>query len=93
MNLCGSCRLDFGSVAAFDAHRIGRHEYTFKEGLYLDPPREDGRRCLDEEEIAAAVDASGASLFVRNGHGKWSLARSVRAARSMRPDANSDLTA
>ena len=46
MNVCGACGLDFTSLGAFDAHRVGRHAYTFKQGLAMEPPREDGRRCL-----------------------------------------------
>jgi hypothetical protein len=51
MNLCRECGEDFASVAAFDAHRVGRHAHTFREGLAMDPPREDGRRCLDPGEL------------------------------------------
>jgi hypothetical protein len=40
-NYCVACGLDFASVAAFDRHRVGRH----------DP---DERRCLDLPEILAA---------------------------------------
>jgi hypothetical protein len=47
-----SCGVDFASVVAFDRHRVGVHEYTHSEGLRLDPPREDGRRCLYREELA-----------------------------------------
>jgi hypothetical protein len=55
VNLCRAqgCGADFGSVTLFDAHRVGRHEYTFSEGFELDPPREDGRRCLDPDEMFA----------------------------------------
>jgi hypothetical protein len=66
MNLCRGCNTDFGRLSAFDAHRTGRHAYTFREGMRMDPPREDGRRCLDEEEM----EARG---FVRNAYGRWSL--------------------
>jgi hypothetical protein len=66
VNLCSSCGLDFASVSAFDKHRAGRHAYTLAEGLRLDPPREDGRRCLDLEEFAVA----GLGLGRR---GRWSL--------------------
>ena len=45
MNLCRTCGEDFGSVRAFDAHRLGRHEY-----LYSDE-QPDGRRCLSVEEM------------------------------------------
>jgi hypothetical protein len=61
VNLC-RCGLDFSSSAAFDAHRVGRHAYTFAEGLRMDPPREDGRRCLDRGEMEATgwnVDRRG----------------------------------
>ena len=53
MNLCRVCGLDFHSVRDFDAHRVGKHAYTFQEGLRMDPPVEDGRRCLDHEEMLA----------------------------------------
>jgi hypothetical protein len=66
MNLCRGCGQDFGSVKAFDAHRVGVHAYTYTEGLAMDPPREDGRRCLSVEEMEAAQ-------FVRNSRGRWSL--------------------
>lgn len=81
MNLCTLCKLDFGSVKAFDLHKTGTHEYTFAEGLYMEPPREDGRRCLDEDEIAAAKDREGNFLFARNAAGNWSVARSLNSAR------------
>ena len=51
VNLCRTCDTDFSSVAAFDRHRTGVHEYLFAEGLQLDSPREDGRRCLAPEEM------------------------------------------
>jgi hypothetical protein len=53
-NRCVACKKDFASVAAFDRHRIGTHEYDFAEGLRFDPPREDGRRCMDEDEMTEA---------------------------------------
>ena len=52
MNLCTACGQDFGSVELFDRHRVGRHGYTFAEGLELG--LEDGRRCLDTEEMQDA---------------------------------------
>lgn len=52
LNQCSVCGLDFTGVEYFDQHRVGKHEYTFVEGLRMDPPREDGRRCLDEGELA-----------------------------------------
>jgi hypothetical protein len=54
MNACASCGQDFGSVELFDRHRVGRHAYSFAEGFELDPPREDGRRCLDPQEMETA---------------------------------------
>ena len=64
MNLCRSCSLDFGSLWAFDAHRVGKHAYTYLEGLDMDPPCEDGRRCLTEPEMTAAGWNRGSS-------GRW----------------------
>jgi hypothetical protein len=51
---CTTCGRDFAADTYFDRHRIGRHAYTFSEGLKLDPPREDGRRCMDDDELRAA---------------------------------------
>jgi hypothetical protein len=48
---CRKCGQDFTSERTFAAHRIGVHAYTFLEGLDLEPPREDGRRCLDSDEL------------------------------------------
>ena len=76
MNLCRSCEQDFGSVRAFDAHRVGRHAYTFAEGQRMEPPRADGRRCLS----VAEMEAEG---FVRNGRERWSLATDLVAARNV----------
>jgi hypothetical protein len=53
LNLC-RCGCDFASVSAFDRHRTGSYEYTFAEGLELDPSRDDGRRCLDADEMLEA---------------------------------------
>lgn len=74
MNLCRSCNSDFSSVRLFDRHRIGTHEYLFSEGLNMEPPREDGRRCLDEEEMVALG-------WERNRLGRWSDPQAVEAAR------------
>ena len=80
MNLCRSCGEDFGSVELFDRHRVGRHAFTFSEGLKLDPPREDGRRCLDADEMRErgwCVDARG----------RWvDSARALRAAQIRNPE-------
>jgi hypothetical protein len=65
-NLCTGCWENFGSVDAFDAHRVGRHEYTLWEGLHMEPPREDGRRCLSVEEM----QEHGFAVGVR---GRWTI--------------------
>ena len=82
VNLCTACGVDFGSVAAFDKHRVGRHAYTLTEGLAMEPPREDGRRCLDLDELRDAG-------FVRNALGRWTLAESLERARTRTPVARS----
>jgi hypothetical protein len=64
VNLCAACGQDFGSVELFDRHRVGRHAYTFSEGLAMAPAREDGRRCLDEQEMQDAGLAAGWSREV-----------------------------
>jgi hypothetical protein len=51
LNLCRSCNKDFGSVSAFDAHRVGKHAYTYSEGVKMEPMKEDGRRCLATWEL------------------------------------------
>ena len=61
---CSSCRQDFTSTTLFDRHRVGVHEHTLEQGLRLDPPREDGRRCLDTNEMTA----KGWEL---NDRGRW----------------------
>jgi hypothetical protein len=64
MNYCRACREDFGSLSAFDAHRTGKHAHTFREGL--ERGAEDGRRCLDPDELAAIG-------WHRDGPGRWKL--------------------
>lgn len=61
---CSPCGLVFTSTSAFDKHRVGKHAYTFREGLEMDPPREDGRRCLGEDELVA-LD------WRQNRYGRW----------------------
>src|SRR5262245_27963615 len=51
MNICRGCGLDFASVQAFDAHRVGTHAYSYDQGLQATRPRRDGRRCLDPAEL------------------------------------------
>lgn len=74
MNECGAYGQDFNSVRLFDRHRVGKHAYTFKEGMAMVPPREDGRRCLDPVEMRA----DGWAL---NERGRWS--DPVEAARGV----------
>lgn len=81
MNQCGACNLDFGSVDAFDAHRVGKHEYLFREGLEFDPPVYDGRRCLGLDELETMTDKRGSKIFALSGRGTWSLARQLDSAR------------
>lgn len=72
MNVCGACALDFASVRAFDAHRVGRHAYSCSEGLAMVPPREDGRRCLAVHELRDVgfdVEASGRWFLVEHRAG------------------------
>jgi hypothetical protein len=62
MNFCRGCGEDFASVAAFDRHRVGVHAYTFAQGLLVNPTVEDGRRCMDEEElyvVGMEIDSRG----------------------------------
>lgn len=54
MNICTTCGLDFADENSFDDHRVGNHDYLYLEGLRMEPPREDGRRCLGLDEIEAA---------------------------------------
>jgi hypothetical protein len=66
VNLCRACEEDFASVAAFDEHRVGDHEFTFREGLERIPPSYEGRRCLSPDEIEAAG-------WKRDRWGRWRL--------------------
>jgi hypothetical protein len=71
VNACGACGLDFTSVTAFDAHRVGRHAYTFKQGLAMEPSREDGRRCL------GPGDPEFDERFAPGRAGRWSLVKDL----------------
>jgi hypothetical protein len=73
-NGCSGCGQDFTSTVLFDAHRVGRCEYTYERGLTLDPPKEDGRRCLDSVEMKA----KGWEL---NDRGRWLDPVRLRASR------------
>lgn len=72
-NQCALCFRDFASPSAFSKHKSGVHAYTYSEGLKLDPPRENGRRCLDTDEMACKG-------FVQNTYGRWTLAATLFAA-------------
>ena len=75
-NLCRSCGIDFGSVRAFDAHRVGKHAYLYDE---VHP---DGRRCLPLNEMVVPQD--GRALFVSNALGRLTLAEGLERARGLR---------
>jgi hypothetical protein len=68
VNLCRACGEDFGSLSGFDTHRIGRHEHMLAEGFAMNPPREDGRRCLDAEELEQLG-------WHQDVHGRWRMPR------------------
>jgi len=65
MNLCMDCGEDFGSVSAFDAHRVGKHSYGYS------PQQPDGRRCLTQKEMKA-------KKFKVNQRGAWSTSTFTR---------------
>lgn len=67
MNLCTSCGKDFGGVAAFDAHRVGKHEHNYS-GEYP-----DGRRCLTEDEMLRKG-------FTLNTRGAWSTSTLLKGS-------------
>ena len=56
-NGCGACRADLTSLRLFEAHRIGDHALDFSE-------HENGRRCLDAEEMLARG-------WERDAKGRW----------------------
>jgi hypothetical protein len=85
VNECSACELDFASVAAFDAHRIGRYpqrgpaEYQDRRVRGLVPLDEGwqpkyGRRCLDTEELLALG-------FAKDKRGRWVHPREARRER------------
>jgi hypothetical protein len=69
LNGCSACRRDFASLTAFDSHRVGSHAYDWS------PEREDGRRCLDVDEL---------SDWLQDQRGRWTTkklqASAVRVA-------------
>jgi hypothetical protein len=56
---------------------VGKHAYTYEEGLKTDPPREDGRRCLSVAELQAS------DRFARNAFGRWTLAKTLARSRRL----------
>jgi hypothetical protein len=74
MNLCRDCGQDFAGVSYFDQHRVGTHQYTYSQGAAMDPPREDGRRCLS----IAEMEAKG---WRRNARGRWADPEAVERLR------------
>ena len=64
LNQCGACGEDFNGVRLFDRHRVGVHAYTITEGLNMEPPHEDGRRCLDTDEMQERG-------WAKNDRGRW----------------------
>ena len=73
-NFCRSCDTDFASTRAFDRHRVGGHAYTYAEGLELKSPREDGRRCLD-------VDEMGTAGMAPDSRERWTITADAERAR------------
>jgi hypothetical protein len=58
VNICTTCRQDFGGLELFDRHRVGTHAYLFS------PERPDGRRCL-------AVDEVRDKEWMLDARGRW----------------------
>jgi len=79
VNLCTACGQDFGSLTAFDRHRVGKYpqkgpsEWTPAMGEWTP---EKGRRCLDEEEMSAKG-------LIRSKRGTWSIQSSLERARRL----------
>lgn len=58
MNVCAACGLDFASVRAFDAHRVGKHAHLHS------PDHPAGRRCLAAAELLERG-------WTENDRGRW----------------------
>lgn len=69
--MCVPCGQDFDSLSGFDAHRVGTHDYTYSEGVRMDPMREDGRRCLSVEEMRSLG-------FVLDDSNRWRISATKR---------------
>jgi hypothetical protein len=74
LNGCSGCGCDFTSVAIFDLHRVGKHAYSYSEGVAMEPMRENGRRCLTSDEMSER----GWSIDPK---GRWFDPERVEAAR------------
>ena len=61
------CRHDFSSVELFDQHRVGDHALDY-------PEHEDGRRCLDVEEMQARG-------WIRDAKARWTDPARLERAR------------
>lgn len=83
LNECSTCGLDFASLSAFDARRVGKYpqtgptEYLNRLAQDLVPADEDwrpefGRRCLDPSELRERG-------FTRDKRGRWRRPASGRA--------------
>ena len=94
MTECSLCGLHFSGTSAFDAHRAGRHSYTLTEGLRLEPPREDGRRCLHPVEMADVgmeLDDRGRWRVIASEKQLAGLARMRASAPTKRTEATEGL--
>ncbi len=83
-NLCRSCGQDFSSVRGFDLHRVGVHAYTYSEGAAMDPPREDGRRCLSVDEMRELG-------WEKNDRGLWFDPENAKRTRDYFQERRSDV--
>ena len=72
-NWCTTCEKDFGSVRAFDRHRVGKYQYSAEHP--------DGRRCLSTNEMSQ-------DEFVLNSRGVWSLKSSLESAKKFDQNAS-----
>jgi hypothetical protein len=81
LNGCRACGQDFSSLETFDGHRVGSYKYTFARGLQQVPPVEDGRRCLDRDEMLERG-------WEQSDKGRWfNPARAERARKAFEEDA------
>jgi hypothetical protein len=82
MNLCAACGEDFGSLEAFDAHRVGvflqcgPSEYA---GSIKNWTPSMGRRCLTVEEMRSG--SFQGRQFAHNIRGRWSLEKRLNRSR------------